>query len=269
MKKEVLNKKILLLSLFVLSVFIINIILISAQSEEPSLIQRWMDSALNQSDAKWLIFIMTAVVIYVLLVIADMSGGLALLISVPAGFVLTAFVTPDSVLGIIRSYNTLPLTIATILPLGVLFLATYLALIKGNRSLMTFAWLFWIVYFVYNLAIWLVYLNNTGYLPWGRWAHLDGNVLAQMVNYPEIGTSEGAASAAEVGYFWTALMIRIIISGIMSFWYGGLMNYAMYKTLGLKKAVFQEKLNEMDAGVDTLLKLGKKMEGGGSVTSKV
>jgi hypothetical protein len=254
----------ILVMVVLLVVFLSQTLILAAAEGDPNntLMQRWYDSALDRTDAKWLIFLMTAVILYVLLTMAEITGGggIALLISIPAAFILTAYVTPDSVLGIIRSYNTLPLTIATILPLAVLFLATYVAVRKGSKSMMTFAWLFWLVYFFYNIMIWGVYLyNQYWHLQWP----FDPEALAQMVNFPELAYNDSNVliNGAVVGYFWTALLVRIIISGLMTFFPDWIMNLAMRKSLGLDRAIFQSKLNKMKEGTETLIELGKKMEG--------
>jgi len=248
MKKER-NKKVLILSLVLLSLIMINLVLVAAQttSTEPSLWERWKAGALKNTDAKILILLMTMVIIYALLTMMDIGGGVAILISAPFAFVLTAFVTPESVLGIIRSYNTLPLAIATILPLIVLFLVTYVSVMKGSRSLMTLQLLGWAVYFLFNAFIFLAYW---GWLDWIA----DPAMIASMVSLP-------VAGGAEEGYFWFALLIRTVIAGIMTFSNGFFMNSAMRWTLGIDKAVWKSKMKELGSGMDTLLELGKKMEG--------
>ncbi len=250
MKKEKskYNKKVFILSLVLLSLIAVNFVLVTAaENSDPTLWQRWKEGLLDKTDAKILILIMTIVIIYSLVVMMDVSGGMALFISVPAGFVLTAFVTPESVLGIIRSYNTLPLAIATILPLIVLFLVTYVSVVKGSRSLMTLQLLGWGTYFLYNAFILVVY--------WGWLDNLvDPILLRQMVSMPTAG-------GAEEGYFWMALIIRTIIAGLMTFLNGTFMNFAMRWTLGIDKAVWKEKMSQLDRGLDTMLNVGKKMEG--------
>lgn len=249
MKKER-NKKVLILSLVLLSLIMVNLFLVAAQtSSEPTLWERWKTGALKNTDAKVLILLMTMVIIYALLTMMDISGGVAILISAPFAFVLTAFVTPESVLGIIRSYNTLPLAIATILPLIVLFLVTYVSIMKGSRSLMTLQLLGWAVYFLFNAFIIFAYWHNTY-----EWGWFDTNIIASMISLPSAG-------GAEEGYFWFALLIRTIIAGLMTFGNGYFMNFAMRWTLGIDKAVWKSKMSAMGAGMDTLLELGKKMEG--------
>ena len=113
---------------------------------------------------------------------------------------------------------------------------------------MTLQLLFWAVYFIYNAFIILVY--------WGWLDQMVNNpaVLKTMVNLPPAGD-------AEEGYFWFALGIRTLIAGIMTFMNGFFMNLAMRRTLGIDKAVWKTKMQEAGAGLDTMLEIGKKMEG--------
>ena len=132
MKKESIYG-LVFLSFIVLSIVIVNVGMVSAQD----FWENWKEGALDRIDAKILLFIMTAIIILVILnTLGVRKIGISLLISLPLSFILTAFVTPDSILGIFRSYEAVPLVIATILPLLLFFALTYLSVVKASRALM-------------------------------------------------------------------------------------------------------------------------------------
>jgi hypothetical protein len=150
MKKRV-NNKALILSVFILAILAVNLVMVSAQSTPSDIWENWKQGTLENFDAKILILILTAIILLVILISIGLKTGLSLLISIPLAFLLTAFVTPDSVLGIIRSYEAVPLVIVTIIPLLLFFALTYLSVSKGKRTLMTVQLIAWWIYFAYTI----------------------------------------------------------------------------------------------------------------------
>lgn len=243
MKRDV--KKFIALSIFL--ILIVSVILVSAQSED-GFFARWREQNLNQLDAKLMIWFMVSIIVLAILMALGMNLGLSLLIAVPAGFILTAYVTPDSIIGIFRTYNTLPLALATLLPLGILFSLTYLSVSKASRSFMTFQWVAWAIYFFFNafklVVAWLIYIE----MP------IADFVTESILSLPPQGTEQYV-------WFFIGLWATTIISGLMTFMNGHFMNWAMKMTIGLKKNATMADLARMKAGMKTLREIGKETEG--------
>lgn len=279
MKKEC--NKILILSVILLSLIILNFAFVYADANDyrdttngdpttgvstnpnitsDSFLNRWMNGFITDRDAKILVWFMTSIVLFLLLFNLLDSAGLAFFICIPAGFILSAFVTPASVIGIIKSYNTLPTVFLTVFPLAILLGITFTSTVKGKRSLMTFSWLLWAIYFLYVLARVLSFLalqnmgdNETLFgLSWT----MNRFVFETFTqNIPEWGTQEYV-------WFWFSSWISLIVAGVMTIAPGWFMNFITRKTLGIEKAVWEKKMNHVAMGLDTLDNIGKRMEGG-------
>jgi hypothetical protein len=242
MKKGI-NKKALILPIFILTILVINLVMVSAAPID--LWERWKQGTLENLDAKILVLVLVAIIILVLLVSIGLNAGLSLLISIPFSFLLTAFVTPASVLGIIRSYESLPLTIMTILPLLLFFALTYLSVAKGNRTLMTVQLLAWWIYFAYVViklaAFWF---TVWGWVPSG-WT---------FVNVPVWGTEEAS-------YYAIAMLITAILSGLMAILNGFFMNWALARTMGVDSIAAKKTIADIKTGAKSLQELGKTFSG--------
>jgi len=215
--------KLIIFSSCLLLFLAISIALISAQSGDPSFFRRWADASLNGLDAKLLLLLMISIIFIIILMSLGMNMGYSILLGIPAAFILTAFATPDSIVGIFRTYNTLPLTIATLLPLSVLFALTYLAASKGQRSLIAFQFLAWWIYFAFNLIklilAWMLYVE------FGVASFINESILA----LPPSGTEQFV-------WFWIALLTTTVVAFIMSFMNGKFMNLAIEKLAGIDSA---------------------------------
>ena len=253
MKKETkrVNKKLLVLSLILLSLMVINIIAIAAEdysstSSEPSFFQRWVTSSFKNVDAKLLLWLMMFVVLLVLLQALGLGMGSALLISIPFSFILVAYVTPESIIGVFRSYQTLPLAFATFLPLAILFGLTYLSVIKGSRTLMTTQWLLWLIYGIFNLmkiilAYWVY--NNGVYSDYFR----------QVVNLP------ADFSAPESFWFWMATIVAVGVAWAMVVMGGKFMNWAVLRTTGMEDAAAKKRFTEASDALKNLSDIEKNL----------
>lgn len=248
-KKEIFNRKILLLSLFLIVLIAVNFILISAQEEGESFFQRWMNSTFTNVDAKVILFIMVVIVIFVILSAMGLSTGLSLLISIPFGFVLVAYVTPSAIIGIFRSFETLPLAIGTLLPVTILFGLTYLSVSKGSRTMMGMQLIFWGVYFFYNAMKLIV--------AWAVWAEALPTNFAAITTYVNVPTG----GSTEAFWFWLALIVVTVISGIMTFMNGKFLNMALRLTMGVDQAATKKNINTMKDAMKGLKELGKEFEG--------
>ena len=253
MKKETkrVNKKLIFLSLVLLSLIIVSFALVAAldtptDSSEPSFFQRWVTSSFKNMDAKLLLWLMMFIVLLVLLQALGLGMGSALLISIPFSFILTAYVTPESIIGIFRSYQTLPLAFATFLPLAILFGLTYLSVIKGSRTLMTTQWLLWLIYGLFNaikliLAFWVY--NEGVYSDYFR----------QVVNLP------ADFSAPESFWFWMAVIVATGVAGIMVFMGGRFMNWAVLRTTGMEDAAARKRFKEASNALKNLSDIEKDL----------
>lgn len=245
-KKKVYS--LLFLTFVVFSFILINTCLVSAQG----FWTRWKEGAVDNADAKILIFLLVAIVLIVLLSAIGLGTGLSILASIFLAFILTAFVTPESVLGIFKSYDAVPLTIATILPLLIFFGLTYISVAKTDRTLMTLqivAWLVFFLYLIFKLVLYFVFVM-------GFWK--DVPIISSLVwstaagetgfSFPEYGTAQGS-------YFLWALIIQAIIAGLMSFKNGFFMNWAIKMTAGVSKNKANMTAQDLDTAVDFLKKV--------------
>ena len=213
---------------------------------------RWKKGAMDNADAKILIFILVAVVLIVLLSAIGLNVGLSILASILVAFILTAFVTPESVLGIFKSYDAVPLTIATILPLLIFFGLTYISVDKSDRTLMTLqivAWLVFFLYLVFKLALYLVFV-------WGFWKEVP--IISALIGSAatgKAGFSFPVYGTAEASYFMWALGIQILIAGLMFFKNGFFMNWAIKMTAGVSKSKAEMTASDLDTAVKFLKKV--------------
>jgi hypothetical protein len=220
MKREIkkrVNKKVVILLLVLLSFTLVSLILVNAADASisaygtDSLFGRWLQGMLTDFDAKIIIFIMVFVVVYLLLVNLQLTNPFfSFIIAFGATFVLTVYVTPESVLGILRSYNTLPLIIATILPMMFLFGFSYLAVTKESKPLQGGQAMLWGIFFFWTLlktlAAGLLYFN------WLETYGING-LFKYLVNPPPIGSEQFA-------WFWFALLTTLVVSQQMFFYNG-------------------------------------------------
>lgn len=252
MKKEKkrVNKKFLVLSLVLVSLIAISVVMIyaAADSSAPAgdtLFGRWFNQTITQFDAKMTLLFMVGIALFVLLDAMGLGIAKSLLISIPAAFILTVYVTPEAVLGILRSYNTLPLAFATLLPLLFLFGLTYLSVTKGERTLMGIQLVFWIAFFTFNLikilaSFWI-------YMDWQWWAWM--RVVAEgIVNVPP------ATDQVTYAWYWVALIFATFIAGLMTFQNGYWLNKAMKITAGVEDAAAKQKI---DAAADMIKDLNR------------
>jgi hypothetical protein len=271
MKKEMkrVNKKVLVLSLVLLSLLVINLVLLKAAEPVPTgvpssegdtssgFFDRWVSGAFHDRDAKIIVWFITTIVLFLIMYAAMDQIAVPFFISIPGGFLLSAFVTPASVIGIIRSYDTLPLVFLTFLPLGVLFMVTYISVVKGNRTLMTTQWLLWCIYFVYifvKLFCFLYLFYGGG---WLDWLNIPDYVFQTfLTNLPEAGTQAYV-------WFWFTILISTLISAAMAFLNGVFMNFAMVRSIGIDKSKARESLSNLQTGGNALIEFGKQLEGKG------
>jgi hypothetical protein len=265
MKKE---KKLLILSLVLLSLIVLNFVLVFAQdtgTTNPSnndlsgssqridqyttdtFFGRWLHSSLDKLDAKLIMGLMMFIVLLILFQSMGLGFGTSLLLSIPASFILVAYVTPDSILGIFRTYQTLPLVFATFLPLAILFSLTYLSVIKGSRTLITTQWLLWLIYLVFSCVKALVaYLAYLDAIPKAY------NAIITYMNFPQAGTEQ-------LLWFYLALAIDVIVAGIMVIGSGKFMNWAVLKTAGMTDAASAAKFYQAKNALKHLSDLEKDL----------
>lgn len=234
-EKKGLNKKVILLSLILLSFVILNIILVAAQaSSDLSFWGRWKANAFDGVDAKILLFIITAIISYIIFDSLGLKFIKSVLISLPLAFVLTAFVTPGAVLGVFKTYETLPLTIATALPMILLFALTYLASTKNKGPLVLGQYLAWCVYglfcFAKALMVWVLYLYdwNVSGTSW--------KFIEKLITIPQDGV--------EFYWFSIAIIISCLISALMVFGNKAIFKYATQRMTELEDVVVQNKMKK-------------------------
>jgi hypothetical protein len=284
MKKGI-NKKVLVLSLVLFVLITLSFVsMVAAVDNTPvprdtaagnpeisnggSFFDRWTSGLIEDRDAKILVWFLTTIILFLILYSVLDGAGLAFFVSIPAGFILSAFVTPASVIGIIKSYDTLPVVFLTFLPLGILFMITYTTVIKGKRTLMTASWLLWTIYFIYisMKIIAFVGLQDISQLGWVAWfLSLIPKVLSYafptyaLQTFVQTIPTEGTQ---EFVWYWASLIISFLVSFFMAFFPGWFMNFAMRRTLGIEKAVWKKKMSHVAMGIDTLENIGTRMEGG-------
>ena len=255
MKKETkrVNKKVLVLGLVLLSLIALNLILIyAADAATPSnptdwtndtFFGRWMNSAFKGSDAKFLLWLMLFVVLLIVLISLGLNMGFSMLISIPASFILIAYVTPDSIIGIFRSYETLPLVFATFLPLAILFAFTYLSVVKASRTLMTTQWLLWLIYLSFGIIKIILSL----------WVYNEGSY------YQYLSIAITLPPEAESFWYWASTGTSVIVAGIMVIGSGAFMNWAVRKTIGLENSAATAKFKEATNALKSLAEIEKDL----------
>jgi hypothetical protein len=282
MKKEIkkrVNKKILILFLVLLSLIIISLIQISAadntnrvgqgSADVPTGItpapsssgffDRWVGGMLQDRDAKLLLWFLMSIILFLIMYMGFDKMGVAFFVSIPAGFILSTFVTPASIIGIMKSYDTLPLVFLTFFPLAVLFMVTYISVVKGNRTLMTVQWLLWCIYFIYIIVkfISFLYLDYGG--GWLDWLGIPDYVFKTfLTNLPQAGTQEYV-------WYWFNVLISSLVAAAMTFLNGIFMNFAMIRAIGIDKATAKKSLGQLQTGANALINFGKQLEGGAKV----
>ncbi len=262
MKKEI-KKKVLILSLVLLSLILVNFVLVAAE-DAPATINpspstttykpspdtffgRWFNKAFSEFDAKMILWLMMFVVLLILLQSLELNMGYSLLISIPFSFVLVAYVTPDSIIGIFRSYQTIPLVFATFLPLAILFGITYLSIVRASRTLMTTQWLLWLIYlffsFIKGLIVLLVYWDA---MPEAY------NTISEYMSIPLAGTEQFT-------WFVLATIVQVGVAGTMVIGSGKFMNWAITKTTGIEDAAAMANMVRATNAVKHLAKMEKDL----------
>ena len=252
MNKKGIDKKKLVLSLFVFGLMLSTIVMVSALDPD-DFFKRWMEGALENSDAKILIFLLTAVVILVILMTLGLSTNRSLLISIPLGFLLTAFVTPESIIGIFKSYDSVPLTIATLLPLLLFFGLTYLSVSRTSRTLMTLQFVAWLVLLGY-IVVKLILYGIISYALFDNWRTFQNVVQEMGYQFPTPGT-------AEASFFGIAMFFQLIIALLMTVKNGFFMNWALKMTAGIDETKAGKKANDIKTAVDFLENIKKTATG--------
>lgn len=245
MKKESrVNKKVLLLSLVLFSLIIINFVSVTAADAAPTpdnIFRRWVNSTLTNIDAKIILFLMVAVILYVLFYTLSGKSWIGLVLSLPMTFVLTIYVTPPSVIGILKSYNTLPLMITSIVPLIVLSAFTYLAIIKNKKPLILGQHSAWIFFGCY-LVLRLVALAYTYFFALGATDELSRAIDA----FALLPTEDESIT------FWIAFTIQIVAAVFMTFqngWIIGIIGGSVEKT---EEAVAKRNVDKTVAGLQNI-----------------
>jgi len=264
MKKEM-NKKLLIFSSVLLCLVFLELILISAQDPSPTptptapyepsqntFMGRWLTSNLSHFDAKMILWLLMFILLLVILQSLGIGTVLSLVISIPVSFILVAYVTPDSIIGIFRSYDTIPLAFATFLPLAILFAITYLSVIKGSRSLMTTQWLLWLIYGILNgikiiLGVFLWFIEDKA--SWSTWTTNIRDIISFPVNL----------SFSEAFWFWIAIIIGTAVSAVMVTMGGKFMNWAAIKTAGLEDVAAAKKFRQAKFAIKNLAGLEKDL----------
>ena len=118
---------------------------------------------------------------------------------------------------------------------------------------MTMQLLFWGVYFIFNLvkAVW----------GWMIWIY-NGNLPYEQLNAIKDYVIVPLASEETFFWFWTALIVVTVISGIMTFMNGKFMNMAMRVTMGVDQNATKVTINTMKDSITALKELGREFEKG-------
>lgn len=246
MKKESsVNKKVLILSLVLLSLIIINFVSVAAQeaAASDSFFDRWVAGNIKDSQAKLLLWLMLFVILLLLLQALGVGFSGSLLISIPASFILVTFVTPASIIGVFKSAQTLPLVLATFLPLSILFAFTYLSVVKASRTLMTTQWFLWLIFLVYSVL--RIFFSAWVYWEWGYMEY-----MSQVITLP---------TEAESFWYWASIFAQTIIAAIMVIGSGSFMNWALMKTAGIEDAAAARKFRQAKNALKHLADIEKDM----------
>jgi hypothetical protein len=167
----------------------------------------WFQHTLTQFDAKIIVFIMVFIVVLMLIIgLGFVNPLLSAIIAFFTSFVLTAYVTPAYVLGILRSYETLPLFIETILPLLVLFGFSYFAVERDKKGLMKMQSALWYLYtifvFLRGLSAVAIYFNI--------------QVMPSLINFAQMMVKVPNSGTEEFYGFWIVLAIQFLVGLMMS-----------------------------------------------------
>jgi hypothetical protein len=268
MKKSVYNKKFIFSVLIIFLVLAISLVLIKAQTDtaptdvvptsatqpaasenycagstsaDASYFQRWVCGTFKDSQAKILLFILMFALLYMLIYSLSNNTLYCFLLGLPSAFILTAYVTPGAIIGIFKSYETLPLTIATFLPLGILFGVTYMAITKQKKVLITSQWLLWCIYFGYNaLRLCMIFWVWTD----GTWS----KNIREIINMP----MDLSGAGSEIFWFWCSAIVVTVVSGFMVFAGDKLVDFAMRKTASLEDDVAKAKMKKAAGAINNL-----------------
>lgn len=255
MKKEsIVNKKVLLLSLFLIILIAVNFVLVSAQDSQENLFRRWLNSSLTDIDAKVILFIMIAVILYILFYSLTGKTPYAILLSLPITFVLTVYVTPPAILGVLKSYNTLPLMISSILPLIVLGAFTFLAIEKNKKSLVMgqhTAWWIFLIFLIFRL----IAIGIT-------WSNIDANFNFSSTDpfYIAMHSFANMPTPEEATLFWIAISTQFIIAGIMSLKNGSMIGLVGNSVEETEEAIARRNAKKVVAGAKNLKEVEEGFE---------
>ncbi|MBR9704927.1 hypothetical protein GOV12_05935 [Candidatus Pacearchaeota archaeon] len=211
---------------------------------------RWKAGLLDSVDAKIMLFIMLTIISMIILNTAGLGGGKSFFISLPLAFLLTAFVSPAAVLGIFKTYETLPLLVATALPMILLFAFTYLAIKKNNGTLAVAQYLAWFLYGIINVVklaiVWYFWVNN-----WNVGKNGWDKVLTEMVTVP--------AGGVELYWFNVAIIISTLIAALMIFGNKWIYSKASSQIQDMKNVVARNRLHNAGQAAANLDELNSEL----------
>ncbi|MEM0465558.1 MAG: hypothetical protein QXW97_02545 [Candidatus Pacearchaeota archaeon] len=176
MKKEKLNKKIILLSLILISFIITNIFIVTAKEINNKYLEKslqikykglagafsnffskegWQAGQVEANIGKIFFFAMITIIIYLIIgnIFGSSKTGWMFILSVLISFLATAYLTPEDIYSVINSYTALGLTITTMIPIAVLFALTYRASTanEGQTTLIMIQYIAWILFGAYSI----------------------------------------------------------------------------------------------------------------------
>ncbi len=246
------NKKVLVLGLVLLSLIVVNMVLIAAQdtttdtTPNESFFRRWLNSTLTDIDAKMLLFIMVGVMMYILFFSLTGKHYYAAPLSIVITFVLTVYVTPASVLGVLKTYNTLPLLVTSLLPILILGSFSYLAASKNKKNLIIAQHTIWWIFFGY-LILRLIAIGIT-------YANLDDNLNFTETDpfYIAIHSFATMPTPDQATSFWIAYITQFVITIIMCFKNGSMIGIISNSAEETDEAIANRNVKEIVAGAKEL-----------------
>ena len=208
-------------------------------------IEKWKSGqGFNDLEAKITLGLIITVIISIIMISLGANPGLSIILSVLISFLFTAYISPDALTGLFRSFDIVPMTIAIILPLALFFGFSAFAGLKGSRTLITAQLVLWgIAFFLYSGQL-FIELTNGWFGWWG------GGLL-----------STASLSAGQQQYWWLVVIAGAIISALMTFLNGFFMNFALKLFAGVKGDVAEANTGSIISSIKGLKKIGKELEG--------
>lgn len=214
----------------------------------------WKDGNISEGSAKVLVLILLATLLLTITTAARIPPYFGIPLSLVASFLLTAYVKGEALIGIFWSYDALPLTVATFLPLLALFGFTYVAMLRRSVVLMTMQWIVWIIYFFYSLSKPVLYfiLSSYGYNIGGiDWP-------SDVVAIPAYGTTQFL-------YFLIASGINIIIAIVMTFANGRILKRAYKHLKEMEEVTVEQNVADVQRGMEEQRRVGEQARGGSPI----